>query len=255
MTYSIPLLNIILVAGRMAGMIFSAPILGSRNYPVQYKIGLMFFLTILVYPMIPIDVSYPIDTFWGFGWYLANEVVIGLTIGLILSIFFNFIYFAGDLIDRDLGFAMVNVINPLDESEIAVTSNLFYLFATLIFLQLDFHHQLIAALIKSFDEIRIGTAILLAPTFDILLDVTAASMIFGFQIAAPFIITILISNIILALLSKAMPGMNIFILGMPFKIFFGFLLFIILMPYLYDIFGQILGEGFGYIQRFFTIFS
>lgn len=254
MTYSIPLLNIILVAGRMAGMIFTSPVLGSRNYPVHYKIGLMAFLTLLVYPMITIDLTYQVETFWGFGWYLANEIVIGMTIGLILTLYFNFIYFAGDLIDRDIGFAMVNVVNPLDESQIAVTSNLFYLFATLIFLQLNFHHELIAALLASYQRIAVGTSILLAPTYDILLDVTATSMILGFQIAAPFVITILISNIILALLSKAMPGMNIFILGMPFKIFFGFLLFIILMPYLYDIFGQILGNSFEYVLRFFSLF-
>jgi flagellar biosynthetic protein FliR len=111
------------------------------------------------------------------------------------------------------------------------------------------------AMITSYERIKVGTALLLAPTYDVFIDVVAASMILGFQIAAPFVITVLIANIILALLSKAMPGMNIFILGMPFKIFFGFLLFIILMPYLYDIFGRILLDGFYYIQRFFSLFS
>jgi flagellar biosynthetic protein FliR len=245
----------ILIAGRMAGMIFASPVFGSRNYPVHYKIGLMFFLTMLIYPMVPIDISYQVDTFWGFGWFLANEIVIGITFGLILTIYFNFIYFAGDLIDRDLGFAMVNVVNPLDESQIAVTSNFFYVFSTLIFLHLNLHHELIMAMITSYERIKVGTALLLAPTYDVFIDVVAASMILGFQIAAPFVITVLIANIILALLSKAMPGMNIFILGMPFKIFFGFLLFIILMPYLYDIFGRILLDGFYYIQRFFSLFS
>ena len=252
--YSIPLLNIILVGGRMAGMIFTAPIFSSRNYPVQVKIGFVFFLSILVYPLVTIDVGYALDTFWGFGWLLANEVAIGMTMGFIMNIYFNFIYFAGDLIDRNIGFAMANVVNPLDESQIAVTSNLFFIFATLIFLQFNLHHELISALIISYNRVAVGSTLLLSGSYRIILDVVANSFVLGFQIAAPFVITVLISNIILGLLSKAMPGMNIFILGMPFKIFFGFLLFIMLMPYLYDIFGKILSDGFYYINQYLDIF-
>jgi len=252
--YSIPLLNIILVGGRMAGMIFTAPIFASRNYPVQIKIGLVFFLSLLVYPMVIIDVGYALDTFWGFGWLLVNEIAIGMTMGFIMNIYFNFIYFAGDLIDRNIGFAMANVVNPLDESQIAVTSNLFYIFATLIFLQFNLHHELIMALIVSFNRVAVGSTFLLSGSYRIILEVVSNSFVLGFQIAAPFVITVFIANIILGLLSKAMPGMNIFILGMPFKIFFGFVLFIMLMPYLYDIFGKILGDGFYYVNQYLDIF-
>jgi flagellar biosynthetic protein FliR len=53
----------------------------------------------------------------------------------------------------------------------------------------------------------------------------------GFQLAAPFVFTMLIIDIVLGLLSKAMPAMNIFVLGMPLKIFVGFIMYLILMPY------------------------
>ncbi len=251
---SIPYFDMILIFARIAGMVFTAPIFGSRNYPAQVKIGLIFFMSLILFPLVGSDIIYDVSSSYQIIFFLINEILIGVFMGLILTVYMGFIYFAGDLIDRDLGFAMVNVVNPLDESQIAITSNLFYIFAMLIFLQLDFHHEIITALVVSFEKIKLGTIFFSVPSFDILLDIIAESFVLGFQIAAPFVITVLIANIILGLLAKAMPGMNVFILGMPFKIFFGFLLFIILMPYLYEIFSDILGDGFKYIVRFFNLF-
>ncbi len=255
MTYSIPLLDIILVFARLVGMIFTAPIFGSRNYPIPMKIGLALFTTIIVFPFVNSTLTYDVTTFWGFAILLVNELMIGLFIGLLVSVFFNFVYFAGDIIDHGLGFSMVSVINPLDESQMAITSNVFYVFSTLIFLQLDYHHELISALVVSFSRIELGSFFKVAESFPILLDIVEQSFILGLQIAAPFMITVLIADIILGLLSKAMPGMNIFILGMPFKIFFGMLLFIILMPYMYDIFANILSMSFKYISDFLNIYN
>lgn len=251
---SIPFLDVILIFARISGVMITAPIIGSRNYPVQAKIGFVFFLSMILWPLLPIDIKYNVGTIYPFLTYLVSELFIGIFMGLILTVFFSFIYFAGDLIDIDLGFAMVNVLNPLDESQMAITSNLFYIFASLIFLQLNFHHKIILALVSSFDRVRLGTIFFSVNSFQILLDIISGSFVLGFQVASPFVIVVLIANIILGLLSKAMPGMNVFILGMPFKIFFGFLLFIILMPYFYEIFAEILNSGFDYIEKFFNLF-
>lgn len=251
---AIPLLDLILIFVRMAGLIFAAPILGSRNYPIPMKIGLSFFTSLLIYPLIPRGVMFDPSTFWGFGALVVNELIIGLFIGIILTIYFNFIYLAGGLIDREIGFAMVNVVSPMDESEMPITSNIFYVFSTLIFFQLNLHHQLISALIYSFRDIPLGRNFFSVNTFSILVEALQYSFVIGFRIAAPFVIIILISNIILGLLAKAMPGMNVFILGMPFKIFFGLLLFIVIMPYLYDLFAETLKHGFYYVEWFFNLF-
>ncbi len=254
MIISIPLLNIFLIAGRMGGMIFAAPIFGSRNYPIPMKIGLIFFTTILVFPFVNSTIAYDVSAFWGFAMLMVNELMIGLFIGLLISVFFNFIYFAGDIIDHMLGFSIVSVINPMDESQIPITSNVFYIFSTLIFLQLEMHHQLISALIVSFSKIELGSFFRAAESMTMLIDIVQQSFVIGLQIAAPFMITILIADIVLGLLAKAMPGMNIFVLGMPFKIFFGLLLFIILMPYFYRIFSDILNSVFAYVEQYFNFY-
>lgn len=250
----IPLFDFILVAGRMGGLIFTAPIFGSRNYPVPLKIGFILFSTVLIYPLVGVSTLYDPGTILGFMALLINEILIGIFLGLLVSVFFNFIYFAGDLIDRQLGFSIVNVVNPLDESQIPITANIFYVFSSLIFLQLNFHHKLISALIYSYTSIHVGTFFDIAASFPLFLEVVSRSFVIGLQIASPFMITVLIADIILGLLSKAMPGMNIFILGMPFKIFFGLLLFIILMPYMYDIFSTILDSVFYYLKGYIEMY-
>lgn len=254
MLYSLPLLDLILVGARLAGMIFTAPFFGSRNYPVPIKIGLVLFATILINPLVTSNILYDVSNVWDFVYHLTNELFIGLFIGLILTVYFNFVYFAGDIIDRDLGFAMVNVVNPMDESQIPITANLFYIFSILIFLQLNLHHQLITALVVSYERIPLGSNFFVFNAYALILEILAQTFIIGFQVAAPFIITVMIANIILGLLAKAMPGMNVFILGMPFKIFFGFLLFIMLMPFYYEIFSEILHSGFYFVQKFFSLF-
>lgn len=255
MYVSIPLLNIFFIAGRMAGMIFTAPILGSRNYPIPAKIGIIFFLTVLIFPSINSSLTLDVSTYYDFAMILMNELLIGIFLGFILTVYFNFIYFAGDMIDHKLGFSIVSVINPLDESQIPITSNIFYVFSTLIFLQLNLHHELITALIVSFSSIELGSFFNVTQSFPMLVEIVQQSFVIGFQIAAPFVITVLIADIVLGLLSKAMPGMNIFVLGMPFKIFFGMLLFIILMPYLYEIFSNILDYGFYYVKEYLNFFG
>lgn len=254
MAISIPLLDILLVAGRMAGLIFTAPILGSRNYPIPIKIGFVFFTTLLIYPYVNSTVTYDVSSFWAFALLLMNELIIGIFIGLLISVFFNFMYFAGDIIDHQLGFSMVSVINPLDESQIPITSNIFYVLSTLIFLNLNLHHELITALVVSFSKIELGSFMKAAESLNVFIDVVNQSFIIGLQIAAPFMITILIADIVLGLLSKAMPGMNIFVLGMPFKIFFGLLLFIILIPYLFEVFSEILDSVFYYVKEYINYY-
>lgn len=251
----IPLLEALLIGARIGATLTTAPIFGSRNYPMRFKIGFTFFLTLLVFPLVDHLVLIDPSTFLGFAAFLVNEIFIGLTMGFLLSIFFNFIYLAGGIIDREIGFSMVNVISPMDESEMPISANLLYIMAILIFFQLDLHHQLITGVILSFSEIPIGTALFSKDVVSIVLDVVSASFVLGFKIGAPFTIIVLISNIVLGLLSKAMPGMNVFILGMPFKIFFGLLLFIVVVPYFYQAFATALQHSFYYIEQLFKLFQ
>ncbi len=230
------LMMVILVFFRMTGMLMIIPIFGSRNVPTQIRLGLSIFLTLAAVPIASTAEVANSITFDLFVYYMLMEFVTGFAIGLVTTMLLTFVYVAGTIIDRNIGFAMVSVMNATGDQQLPVTANLFYLLALMVFMTTDTHQMVIRAVMNSFEMIPLGTA-----TFDFrivyqLVHLLSSATEIGFQLAAPFIIMVFISNVILGLLSKAMPGMNIFILGLPFKIFFGLALMSIMIPYLANIF-------------------
>lgn len=239
----------ILVFTRMAAMFSIIPIFGARNTPTITKIGLIFFISLIVVPAQLEIFDLEIDTFLHLGQYLITESLIGFSMGLVTLIVINTFYLAGSLVDRNIGFAMVSVVGAQDESQLPVSANLYYIFALLIFIVTNVHHLLIKAVYDSYTTLPLGSnPILNLIVFDFV-EVLTYSFVTGFKMAAPFILTVLIANVLLGLLSKAMPGMNVFMIGMPLKILVGLFLFSIIIGYYSEVIIEIFNEMMKYIYQ------
>ncbi|RKD27771.1 flagellar biosynthetic protein FliR [Caminicella sporogenes] len=229
----------LLIFIRISGIFLMTPLFGSNNIPNTVKIGFSLFFTYIVFPLIDFPNELVINNFTVLFIYLVLEFLNGLMFGFISLLILNSIYVAGMIVDRNIGFSIVNVISPQDESEMPVSANLYYTIAILIFLLTDSHHILIKALIQSFRTIPIGYRF-----YDLLLiskvtQLMRTSFIIGFKIAAPIIVTIFITNVLLGILSRSIPQMNVFIVGMPLKIFIGLLTIYIALPLYFKIFKNI----------------
>ena len=237
-----------LVFARITGMFLLIPIFSTGNIPNNIKAGFLFFLSIIVIPFIMRTANISYVNFMDFSYHLGIEFIIGLSFGMVTTIVLGSVYLAGAIVDRNIGFSMVNVISPMDQSEMPISANIYYIFAMMIFLFTNAHHILIQGILESVKFIPVGGDKLNLLLFRDFTELLKDSFIIGFKIAAPFIITILVANIILGLLSKAMPGMNVFIVGMPFKIFIGLLLFYLMIPIYYNSFLEIYDLIFGYLK-------
>jgi len=236
-----------LVFARISGLFALLPVFGSRNIPAQLKAMLLFFISLVVMPVVSLTTNLAIESFLGLMYHIFIEFFIGLTFGMIMTIMLSAIYLAGGLVDRNVGFSMVNVINPLDQTSMPVSANLYYMFAMLVFLFTDGHHILLKTIIESLSTIPLGGGslnVLIVMDFTTLLS---EAFIMGVRLSAPFIIAILVANIILGMLSKAMPGMNVFMIGMPFKVFVGLALFSLMMPMYYNSFIEIYKTIYNYL--------
>lgn len=221
---------LLLMIARMSGLFIILPIFGSRNIPAQIKVGLVFFTSYVMLPIIDLQYVQNVDTLLHLAYLIIVEFAIGLMFGMIVVLALGCIYVAGTMIDRNIGFAMVSVINPIGTDQLPVSANLFYIMSLMVFFTIDGHHQLIKTLADTYEFAPVGVGI-----FNIfgsleLVQIMQEAFIVGFKLASPFVITIFVGNVLLGLLAKAMPGMNVFMLGMPFKIAMGFFLFIILIP-------------------------
>ncbi|MCH4888737.1 flagellar biosynthetic protein FliR [Acidaminobacter sp. JC074] len=244
---------IVLVFTRIAAMFSIIPIFGARNTPMTTKVGLVFFISLIFVPLQIGNLDIQADTFLEYGALIVNESIIGFSIGLITLIILNVFYLAGSLVDRNIGFAMVSVVSAQDESQLPVSANLYYIFALMIFIVTNVHHELIRAIAMSYETMPIGSSpILRLITFDYV-DLLHYTFEMGFKMAAPFILTVLIANLLLGLLSKAMPGMNVFMIGMPLKILVGLFLFTLLMPLYPDFIMEIFNEMMRHIYRLIGI--
>lgn len=219
------LLVVILVFSRIAAMFSIIPIFGARNTPIQVRVGLVLFLSLILVPLQIGNFNVEVNTFLEFGQYMVSESIVGFAMGLITLIIMNVFYLAGSLVDRNIGFAMVSVISAQDESQLPVSANLYYIFALMIFLTANFHHLLIRAVSDSYIAMPIGSSVLTRLIVFNYIEVLTYTFDMGFRMASPFILTVMIANILLGMLSKAMPGMNVFMIGMPLKILVGLFLF------------------------------
>lgn len=228
---------LILVFVRMTAILILTPLFNSDNVPSMAKIGFIFFLSYIIMPVVAVKTDLIVLNFIDLGKYMIIEFINGMAFGFVVSLSLSFVYISGLLVDRNIGFAMVSVINPQSEAQIPITANMFFLFLTLLFFITNAHHRLIEAIVETYKVVPVGSILINNRFIYLYTEIMKDAFIVGVQIAAPFILTILIGNVILGLLSKAMPGMNVFLVGLPLKVFIGLVTFLIVMPYYFDAFN------------------
>lgn len=212
---------------RLSGMFFLSPIFGRRNIPNYFKVGFCFMLTIITAQSIPVPDMEAYQSLASYAVLIGKELLIGLMLGYISYMLFSSIYIAGQLIDMRIGFGMVNVFDPITSVQIPITADFYTVFATLFMLVTDSHHLLIKALYESYTILPIGKAWFNGDILKQMIDLFSNVFVIGFKIAAPITVAILITDLALGIISKAMPQMNVFMLGMPVKILLGFVIMLI----------------------------
>lgn len=214
----------------MTGLFVVAPIFGRRNVPTYFKIGFSFFSAVILVNTTAIQSVQYNDNLLSYVLLVAKEFLVGLSMGFIAYIAYNAIYIAGEIIDMQVGFGIVNVMDPMSNIQVPVTANVYFIISMLIFLSINGHHMLIKALFDSFATLPLGTAEFSPELTGNYIGLFSSVFSTGFKIAAPIVATILIADIVMGVISKMVPQMNIFVIGMPLKLIVGILILVITIP-------------------------
>lgn len=240
-----------IVAGRIVGFFLSSPIFSMQGIPAIFRVWIVIFLSLLGTPLAHVPVGFQVGSFWELGYYILMEALVGASLGLIFSFALNSLYLAGSIIDMGIGFSMVNVFSPYDEQEMPITTNLFYTVALVVFLLTNSHHLLIRAFVESYRYIQIGTFFEKVVSLQDVLAIITKSYIIGIQMAVPFILVMFVSNIVLGVLSRAMPGLNVFSVGMPLNILSGLLTLFIVAAFYFNVFENIFVMSLDFINAIY----
>lgn len=220
----------LLVFVRMTGLFVIAPIFGRKNIPVYFKIGFSFMLALMLVSSLQVDGGLKYSNMFEYFLLVLKEVLVGITLGYVSYAMFTAIHLAGQLIDMKVGFGIVNVVDPLSNIQVPITSTFYFIFCMLIFLICNGHHILIRALFYSYDFIPLGSAIFEEQIINNVIRVFGNIFIISFKISGPIVAAILISDVALGIISKTVPQLNVFMVGMPLKIILGLSVMVLTLP-------------------------
>jgi len=226
----------ILALVRISTIIFLLPAFTMNTVPTTIKAALSLMLTILVFPQMPLA-SFTIANSPAFFFMIVLEqVFIGLIIGFVTSFLLHFVIMAGEWIARDMGLFQ-GTMNPFIEFQ----SNLFSIFLPMLLIVIFFasggHYFFIRVLFESFQYIPMGNFVWDMRSFtEILILLSAGSFVIAFQFSAPVLGTIFLVTVSLGLMNRVMPQLQVMMLGIPLKVFFGSLVLIYTMPMMVQLF-------------------
>jgi flagellar biosynthetic protein FliR len=220
----------ILLMMRTGGILMTAPIFSHNSIPRRITIAMTLGLTVVLMPLMANFTLPQSESILGLIFLSLKEVFVGVIIGLVFTIIFIAIRLSGSIVGYQIGFAMVNVVDPNSPNPVSILGEFWYLVATLIFLMINGHHIVISGLVDSFKLIPLGTATPSGEVGDWFIKFSSFVFVLAIKFAAPVIITVFLTEVAMGVLARTMPQMNIFIVGFPLKIFVGLFLIAVSLP-------------------------
>lgn len=228
----------LIVLVRVSGIFIISPVLSRTEIQMQTKVALCFIISAITVFSVGLDYEISISLANIF-FIIFKELLLGVTLGFVSYLLFISIYIAGQVVDMQMGFGMMNVFDPHSNSQIPITGSMYHIFAILVFLMINGHHWMIKAIIHSYEVVPIGSFIINAEILKAISQAFAQSFLIGFKISTPVVATIFLTNILLGIFAKTIPQMNVFVIGMPLKIIIGLGTLFLLMPVFFTVLQNI----------------
>ncbi len=230
----------LLILVRITAFIYVAPFFSLRNVPQKVKVGFSLFFTLLLFQSVPGQFQY--NGVIDYAALVISELMVGLIIGFFTNISYYILSFAGNVIDMEIGFSMVNQFDPLSNIQTTITSNYYTYVVMLMMLVTNLHHYIILAVVDTFKVIPLGGAVFSPNLYLLMINFIKEYFIIGFRIVLPVFAAMLIVNSILAILAKIAPQMNMFVIGLQLKVLVGLVILFLLAGFTSTVSGFIFEE-------------
>ncbi len=215
---------------RVGGFISAIPVLMSKQTPMQIKVGLIFLCTLVLFPLMEPTVQPVTFGTITFLLLMISEVLLGGMIGLIARMIFTAVEYGGTVIGYQMGFAAANIFDPQNERQLALISQFQNVFAILIFLAIDGHHIFLQVAVESYTLLPPGVFNISGEAIPYLLTLSTRIFFLGMQFSAPILVVLLLSGLILGILARVFPQLNVFLLSFPLNIGISFTVIGLTLP-------------------------
>ena len=225
------LLGFALVLTRISAFFLVLPVFGWTAIPVRVKVAATMLLSVFFTFVAPLAIDVTEVSTVKAILLLASETTYGLALGLIVALLFSVVKLSGQIIERQMGMTMANILDPMTGETARPLGSLLETIFILLFLGANGHHLFLLIISKSYVAFPAGTV----PNIQILttgvITASSALLIAGLRLAAPMLAAFLVLMVALALLARLVPEMNILFISMPVRMGLGLIMAATFLPF------------------------
>jgi len=243
----------LLMFARISSIMFLLPLIGDQGLPSIVKVGMSLMVTLLLYPVVPLAPVVMPTSLIAFFQLAVLEVLVGLALGFASQLIFYGIQMSGQVVGIQMGFGIVNVLDPMTNLEVSIISQLQYLFGFYMFLVIGGHHYFLLAVGESFRLVPIGSFHFSGGVAQQFITMTGKVFGLAIRIGAPVMVALLMTDVALAFIARVAPQMNVFIVGFPLKIAAGLVVLALSLPMFAAIFPNVFDDFMRDIIRWMSL--
>ena len=232
----------LLTFARIGTMVMLIPGLGEQNLPSRVRLTMALVLTAILMPAHQQAYHVDLKELGLVILLLLQEIVIGAVLGLTARLAISALQIAGTVVAQQLGFGFVTAVDPTQNQQGVLVGNFLTVLGIALIFATDLHYLVIAALNDSYNIFKPGEMPLTGDVAKHITQIVATAFRIGIQLAAPFLVFGLLFNLGLGVLSRLMPQMQVFFIGLPLAILLGLLLLLLVI-------GAMMGTFVGYMQN------
>jgi len=235
------LLGFALVLTRLSAFFLVVPVFGSASIPVRVRVAAVFLLSLFF--SMSVSLGFEASGVSGLeaGIYLCNEAIYGFCLGLIASILFSAVKVGGRIVERQMGFAMAETFDPLSGERGQPLGTLFEMIFILLFLSADGLHLFLMVIGRSYEVFQAGSMPSIASMAEGVVEAGSVMLMAGLRLAAPMLAAFLVLMVILAVLARIVPEMNILFVSLPLRVGLGLLMAAIFLPFIQGFMSEFSG--------------
>jgi flagellar biosynthetic protein FliR len=233
---------------RLGAMLTMTPILDGFGIPARVRVLLVIGISMALVSVVPGAMPAEPHNFLGFLASAVCELGIGTFLGFGAMCAFAAFSFAGNLLDQQMGFGLANVFDPTTRRSSPMIASIFGLVAVMMFFTIDAHHALLRGFAYSLEHLPLGSSMVnispmvLAHQFGLIFS-------YGLLFGAPVMFCIFMLEIGMAVVSRTLPQMNIFMISIPIKIVCGLVLLTMVLPRTAPLFNRIFASIFSFWEE------
>lgn len=201
-----------LVFLRIVGIVVFVPFYSHSAFPNVIKISLSIIITFAVFPILNLQgFTTPLGAI-SLVLVAVREVLIGFVIGFAAQLVFTGIQFGAELVTIQMGFSMATILDPNHQEQITIISQIYNFLALIIFIYIKGHYMFLIAAVDTFKFIPIGGFSYSEDLAGQIISLFSELFVVGFYVAAPVFVALFMTTVALALVSRVIPQLNVFII-------------------------------------------